>query len=94
MYLILILILYSITRDNVSSNDTLISAFKRHYDLQGIKFQGDILCLVHVLNLVVQDILKALIKEAYNELDNIDEEEILEEDINNSKSFPFINYFS
>ncbi len=35
-----------------------------------MKFQGDIACLAHVLNLVVQDILKALIKEVYNDLDN------------------------
>jgi hypothetical protein len=35
-----------------------------------MKFQGDIACLAHVLNLVVQDILKALIKEGYNDLDN------------------------
>jgi hypothetical protein len=35
-----------------------------------MKFQGDITCLAHVLNLVVQDILKALIKEGYNDLDN------------------------
>jgi hypothetical protein len=35
-----------------------------------MKFQGDITCLAYVLNLVVQDILKALIKEGYNNLDN------------------------
>ena len=35
-----------------------------------MKFQGDIACLAHVLNLVVQDILKTLIKDAYIELDN------------------------
>ncbi len=35
-----------------------------------MKFQGDITCLAHVLNLVVQDILKTLIKDAYIELDN------------------------
>ena len=31
-----------------------------------IKFQGDIPCIAHVLNLVIQDILKALIKNDYN----------------------------
>jgi hypothetical protein len=43
-----------------------------------------------VLNLVVQDILKTIIKEAYNSLDNndiynIENEDELEEDIPNSK---------
>jgi hypothetical protein len=58
--------LISITRDNASSNDTLISAFKRHYDIEGFNFEGDIPCLAHVLNLVVQDILKAIIKDDYD----------------------------
>jgi len=31
----------------------LLKAFKRHYNLQAIKFQGDIVYLAHVLNLVV-----------------------------------------
>jgi hypothetical protein len=62
--------LFSITRDNASSNDTLLKAFRKHYNLQAIKFQGDISCLAYVLNLAVQDILKTLIKEAYNNLDN------------------------
>jgi hypothetical protein len=57
-----------------------------------MKFQGDIPCLAHVLNLVVQDILKNIIKDAYNDLDNQNifnienEGEIEEEDILNSKS--------
>ncbi|CZT10958.1 uncharacterized protein RAG0_15273 [Rhynchosporium agropyri] len=82
----------SITRDNASSNDTLIKELRSYYDISGIVFQGDISCIAHVLNLVVQDILKAIIKEAYNDLDNIDiynienEEEV--EDIipNNQKT--------
>jgi len=51
----------------------LISTFKRHYSLEGIKFQGDIPCLAYVLNLAIQDILKAIIKDkdAYNDLNNI-----------------------
>ncbi|CZT08587.1 uncharacterized protein RCO7_08132 [Rhynchosporium graminicola] len=67
------LITYSITRDNASSNDTLIEAFIKDYDIKGIKFQGDITCLAHVLNLVVQDILKNIIKDAYSELDDRDD---------------------
>ena len=31
-----------------------------------IKFQGDIPCIAHILNLVIQDILKALIKNDYD----------------------------
>jgi len=56
----------SITRDNASSNDTLLQAFIKHYNKEGIKFQGDIPCIAHVLNLVIQDILRALIKNDYN----------------------------
>jgi hypothetical protein len=45
-----------------------------------------------VLNLVVQDILKAIIKDAYNDLNNndvynIENEEEIEEDIPNSKLY-------
>ena len=60
-----------------------------------IKFQGDIPCIAHVLNLVIQDILKALIKNNYNtsytkdiykaELEEDDKEDSLEQ--NTSKSF-------
>jgi hypothetical protein len=59
-----------------------------------MKFQGDISCLAYVLNLVVQDILKAIIKDAYNNLDNNniyniknEEEEEEEEELFNSKLF-------
>ena len=58
-----------------------------------MKFQGDIPCLAHVLNLVVQDILKAIIKDTYNNLDNNNiynienEEEEEEEEVSNSKLF-------
>jgi hypothetical protein len=30
--------------------------------MQGYKFQGDIACYTHILNIIIQDILKALIK--------------------------------
>jgi hypothetical protein len=36
----------------------------------GIKFYGDVACVAHVLNLVVQDILKIIIKDEYDSLDN------------------------
>ena len=62
----IILIFNSITRDNAGSNDTLIEAFSKHYNKQGLKFQGDIPCIAHVLNLVIQDILKGLIKNDYD----------------------------
>jgi hypothetical protein len=59
-----------------------------------MKFQEDIPCLAYVLNLVVQDILKAIIKDAYNNLDNNNiyniknkEEEEEEEEVFNSKLF-------
>ena len=59
-----------------------------------MKFQGDIPYLAHILNLVVQDILKAIIKDAYNNLDNNniynienEEEEEEEEEVSNSKLF-------
>ncbi|PVH70960.1 hypothetical protein DL98DRAFT_577629 [Cadophora sp. DSE1049] len=56
----------SITRDNASSNDTLITAFIKHYTKEAIKFQGDTPCIAYMLNLVVQDILKSLIKKDYD----------------------------
>jgi hypothetical protein len=44
----------------------LLEYFIKHYDKQGIKFQGNIPCIAHVLILVIQDILKALIKNDYD----------------------------
>ena len=46
--------------------NTLLKAFIKYYNKEGIKFQGDIPCIAHVLNLVIQDILKALIKNDYD----------------------------
>jgi hypothetical protein len=63
---------FSITRNNASSNDTLINAFKKHYQINNIKFEKDTACVVHVLNIAVQAILKALIKNDndYNAFNN------------------------
>lgn len=58
----------SITRDNASSNNTLIQEFKNYYQTSGFSFEGNIACVAHVLNIVVQDILQVLIKEDYNSL--------------------------
>jgi len=44
---------YNITRDNASLNDTLLKAFIRYYNKEGIKFQGDIPCIAYILNLVI-----------------------------------------
>jgi hypothetical protein len=83
---LLLLILYSITRDNASSNNTLISSFIRAYDLEAIKFQGDIACCAHVLNIATQEIISSIVKaeDSIEELDAIraiekEEEEDLEE---------------
>jgi hypothetical protein len=38
--------------------------------MQGYKFQGDIACYAHILNIVTQDILKALIKNEADKYDN------------------------
>ncbi|KAH7336680.1 hypothetical protein BKA65DRAFT_479560 [Rhexocercosporidium sp. MPI-PUGE-AT-0058] len=76
----------SITRDNASSNNTLILSFFRAYDLEAIKFQGDIACCAHVLNITTQEIISSIIKaeDSIEELDAIraieeEEEEDLEE---------------
>jgi hypothetical protein len=60
----------SITRNNISFNDTLLLAFKNCYNLQAIKFQSDIHRIAYVLNLVVQNILKIIIKNDYSDLRN------------------------
>jgi hypothetical protein len=65
-----LLIINSITRDNASSNNTLLKAFKKHYSKESIKFQGNIAYLAYILNLVMQDILKAIIKDAYKDFNN------------------------
>jgi hypothetical protein len=36
----------------------------------GYNFYGDVACVAYVLNLVVQDILKIIIKDEYDSLDN------------------------
>jgi len=58
-----------------------------------MKFQENISCLAYILNLVVQDILKAIIKDTYNNLNNNNiynienKEEKKEEEVSNSKLF-------
>jgi hypothetical protein len=70
LFIYLLIFLYSITRDNTSANDTLIKKFKKHYELSGSSFYRDIAYIVYILDLVVQDILKIIIKNKYNSLDN------------------------
>jgi hypothetical protein len=84
-----LLILYSITRDNASSNNLLLEYFKKHYNLNGYKFQGNIPCIAHILNLAIQDILKALIKDKYDSFNEYNEIQAIEEDyeLNNSSKF-------
>ena len=43
----------SITRDNAASNNTLLSAFKYYYDINGYIFEGDVPYLAYIFNLVV-----------------------------------------
>ena len=78
----------SITRDNASSNNTLIQEFKNHYQISSLSFNRNIACTVYILNLVVQDILKALIKEDYNSLkdSNLIQREELEEEEEEEKT--------
>ena len=92
LFKILSLTYYSITRDNASSNNALISSFIRAYDLEAIKFQGDIACCAHVLNIATQDILSSIIKaeDSIEELDAIraieeNEDELEERNIFASK---------
>ena len=79
---------FSIIKDNASSNDTLLSAFIKHYYKEGIRFYKDVLCIAYILNLVIQDIIKTLIKSDYNisyakDVYNKEKEEnIIEEEIN------------
>jgi len=44
-------IIYNITRDNTSFNDTLISKFVQAYNKQSIKFQRDITYFIYILNI-------------------------------------------
>jgi hypothetical protein len=43
----------SITRNNVSSNDTLLQEFTNHYRISSLNFNSNIACSAYVLNLVV-----------------------------------------
>ena len=57
----------------------LLSLFRRYNVAQRIAFRGDINYLAHVLNIVVNDILNALIKEAKADIDINDIENIRNE---------------
>ena len=48
----LVILTFSITRDNTSLNDTLLKAFIKYYNKQGIKFQGDIPYIAHIVTVV------------------------------------------
>ena len=74
--------IFSITRDNASNNDTLIQVYKKYSDDNNGLFHSDIRCLAHILNLVVQDILKEIKGNITNEeYSNIDEEVKLTEEL-------------
>ena len=47
-----------------------MSELKSYYLSHAMRFYGNILYFAHVLNLIVQDILKALIKNAYDDLND------------------------
>ena len=78
----------------MSPNDTLISAFQKYYNIAGTKFQGDIPCFTHVLNLIIQDILKIIIKNDYNiNQDIFNTENDKEEDISSKLFYILIIIF-
>ena len=52
--------IFCIARDNASTNDTLIQDFKAYNDENNGLFHSDIRCIAHIINLVVQDILKEI----------------------------------
>jgi len=53
--------IFSITRDNASPNLVLINEFKReYYKSTNQQFFGDIPCIAHVINLIVQDIMNGI----------------------------------
>ena len=54
-----------------------------YYSYENIKFEGDILYTAYILNLILQDILKALIKDDYNLLNNNNGFEISDNLLNN-----------
>ena len=60
----------SITKDNANSNNVLINIFRLYYNYKNIKFDSDILYTVYILNFIIQNILKAFIKDDYNLLNN------------------------
>jgi hypothetical protein len=76
--------IHSITRDNASSNNTLLRAFDNYYhDNFGTPYTRAVPCIDHILNLICQDILKYL-KATISERELLDitadTEEVIEED--------------
>ena len=61
-FYIYLLTCYSITRDNARNNTTFLESFKRNYLNSTHKdFNNDIRCISHIINLIVQDIVKQYI---------------------------------
>ena len=61
---------FTITLDNVSYNDTLVSHLKRHHSFRPyLPYGGEffhVRCGAHILNLIVQDGLKVINEVVYN----------------------------
>ena len=71
--------IFCITRDNAYNNDTLIKDFKEYNKANNGLFYSDIRCIAHIINLIVQDILKELKGQPIEE-----ELLIIEDDANNA----------
>ena len=63
--------LLAVTCDNASNNSTMVTSIKQHLETENIDWSSDenlILCLAHIINLVVQDIIQHLKLAASDEL--------------------------
>ena len=70
-------------------------SFIKAYDIEGIKFQGDIACCAHVLNIATQDIIGSIIKleEPIEDLDAIRQIEEEEEDLIRDNTLNISKFF-